>query len=657
MADLCRRFPVDALHLDQTLCIFNDHTGRIDGLNMIRGNDALHEELAAALPQVALSGEGLNEVTCRREAFAQRHVWGLHHAEGTWNEASLRCAHPVSSYLFAPFTTVYGYLGMVAPERGQLYAAWNEAYEHFGVIPTLRPSMVSLAAAREPGARGACEFLRQFLDEVGVWQRARLDPDPDGTWPADVAFPFRAADGARAARMMDGRLVAGERTVSRTVHGSNRVDAAGLYVPGWPAHGSGRILGLDPARRYALLPGVADTNAFHVCDLPEGVVVETAVAGRGLACVRTRAILRRILDPVRDLRSAACGWRTRSGVVEQATGPLTAASGASFLAVDNGLSAHPPYKDGAAGGEAFARFRVLLPPTGRPRFASHVSLGKDSVGTNRSDGVTFRVSAATGNTRFTNAVHCISEDPEPLDLDLSSVAGRTVEIELAVHPGPAGNPSFDRALWTEPRIEAGMEVRGGFAVAGTQRWACAVGAGGRVPADPVPGRFLVGSAIPGAVFMLASPPAAVEFPVDLLKATYEVVVLADGVRPDCRIAGAHPTVRVSGGVSRPTFIAHPPDRGTTTIHLPMRLPAAPGRFMAYTGLGDGSKSGGVGFVVEVNGREVARQRRLPGGWEPMEADLSPWAGKDIVLSLTTDADGPFNFDWGLWGEPRILARP
>ena len=82
MVELCRHTQADALHLDQTLCIYNDHNGRIDGLSMLQGSIQLHRQLREALPQVALSGEGLNEVTCRYEAFAQRHVWGLDHAQG-----------------------------------------------------------------------------------------------------------------------------------------------------------------------------------------------------------------------------------------------------------------------------------------------------------------------------------------------------------------------------------------------------------------------------------------------------------------------------------------------------------------------------------------------------------------------------------------------
>ncbi len=653
MTDLCRRFPVDALHLDQTLCIFNDHNGRIDGLNMIRGNDALHEELCAALPQVALSGEGLNEVTCRREAFAQRHAWGLHHSEGTWNEAMLRCAHPISSYLFAPFTTVYGYLGMVAPEQAQLYAAWNEAYEHFGVIPTLRPSAASLAAAREPGARGAGAFLLQLLDEVGFWQRSRLDPDTEGSWPPEVAFPFRGAGGVRAARMADGRFVSGGRVISRTVRGANRVEAAGLHVPDWPGHGGGRILGLDPARRYAVLPGAPDTNGFHVCNLPEGLVLESVFPGRALAAVRTRALRTRVADPARLLSGASCGWRTRTGVATEVAGSLQADNGAGFVAGGGGLMAHPPYRGGAAGGEAFARFRIAVPSAGRLRFASDVALRKGAVGSNRSDGVTFRVSATTQGRAVSNAVHVATELAASLDLDLTMLAGRTVDLELAVHPGPAGNPSFDWAVWMDPRVEAEAEIRGRLAVGGTQRWDCVVGPRGVVPFTGAGAEV----AAAGTFFLLATRPGEATVPLDLVAARREVEVSVDGAPAICRFAGAQPATRTVGGVERRGLLAHPPNHGTTTVHVPLRLPATASRFATHAGIADGSTSDGVVFLVEVNGAEVARRRMLPGAWAPMEADLAPWAGREIVLSLTTDADGPYDCDWAVWGEPRILPRP
>ena len=47
---------------------------------------------------------------------------------------------------------------------------------------------------------------------------------------------------------------------------------------------------------------------------------------------------------------------------------------------------------------------------------------------------------------------------------------------------------------------------------------------------------------------------------------------------------------------------------------------------------------------------------LPGHWEPLTADLSPWAAVPVVVSLVTDSVGPYNFDWAHWAEPTIEAK-
>ncbi|MBM4090781.1 MAG: hypothetical protein FJ276_15365 [Planctomycetes bacterium] len=650
MKDLCGRFAIDALHLDQTLCIYNDHNGRIDGLTMLDGNIALHEQLRAALPDVALSGEGLNEVTCRHEAFAQRHVWGLNHADGTWSEAWLARAHPISSYLFLPYTTIYGYLGIARPEEGQLYAAWNEAYEHFGVIPTLKPSREAFAA------NGG--FLRQFLDEAECWQQARLTPDLDDPWAADTLFPFRAANGDRAARLADGRFVVSGRTVSRTLRGANRAEAAGMMVPGWAAHGSGEIFGLDPEKRYALVPGDADTRVFHIPDLPDGLVVESAFADATLACVRATAVRVCVADVATRMRQADCGWRLPSGDVSESPGPLDAVNGASFRATEDGLFAHPPYRGGGAGGEAFLRLSLPLPAEGRPRFVSGVALRSGAVGPDRSDGVTFTVSAQAGDTLLTQSVHCAREEEMPLELDLAPLAGQEIKLEMAVHPGPAANPSYDWARWVAPRVETTAAPRGDFSVAGPLRWALAVDAGGPLKVENRGDRQVLQAGLPGTVFLLASPPTPIRVPADLRSMPHAISVLVDGTHPaDCRIAGARSTTRACGGVSRAAFLAHPPQQGATTLHFPMRLPSIPSRFSAHVGLADGSKSTGVLFAIEINGREIARQPMVPGAWKAMVADLAAWAGKDVVLSLTVDSDGFYDYDWALWGEPRVEASP
>ncbi|OGV78466.1 MAG: hypothetical protein A3K18_11140 [Lentisphaerae bacterium RIFOXYA12_64_32] len=105
-----------------------------------------YRDLRQAIPDVALSGEGLDEVTYRHETFAQRHSWGLDFVEGTWDRRTLAMAHPISSYLLRPYTIIYGYLGCAPPTTDPLYAAWNEDYQNWGVIPTLKPQLKQVQA-------------------------------------------------------------------------------------------------------------------------------------------------------------------------------------------------------------------------------------------------------------------------------------------------------------------------------------------------------------------------------------------------------------------------------------------------------------------------------------------------------------------------------
>lgn len=643
MAELCRRFPIDALHLDQTLCIYNDHNGRIDGMTMIEGNIALHRELRSALPDVAISGEGLNEVTCRHESFAQRHVWGLNHAEGTWNEAWLARAHPIASYLFLPHTIIYGYLGMAAPEADQLYAAWNAAYEHFGVIPTLRTGVDKL---KHPSG-----FLRQFFDEAAFWQSARPAPDPDGPWADDVAFPFRTADGGRAARTIDGRLMGGERIISQTLSGLNRADTT-ASVPGWPVFDSRGLMGLDPRMRYPALPGPRDFTGPRVSVFPEGLIAEGALFAPEIAIVRTRAVSRVLLDAVAALRASGRGARWPDG----STTPLSSDNGGTFAPENDRIAAHPPYKGCPPGGESFARFRLSLPAGGKIHFTSRVVLGEGAAGEGRSDGVRFRVRAMADGKELAAERLQASEEPSALDLDLSSFGGKAVELELAVGSGPRNHASFDWARWIDPRIHSETSPRGELAITPAEGWALAIDSRGDAPIERRGESLRIGAHLPGSVFVFKSAPQAPPLPADLLTLRRHVVTGTRGA-PITGAASRDVPVgpRACRGITRRSLFAHPPPNGITAVHIPVLLPRNAARFHSGIGLADGSKSQGVIFVVEINGCEIARRRMMPGPWQDIGADLARWAGKPAVLSLITDSDGGYEFDWALWGEPRITA--
>jgi hypothetical protein len=121
-----------------------------------------------------------------------------------------------------------------------------------------------------------------------------------------------------------------------------------------------------------------------------------------------------------------------------------------------------------------------------------------------------------------------------------------------------------------------------------------------------------------------------------------------------------------GGVRRDGLFAHPPDHGRTVAYFPLSLPGSRGAFRSWAGIGDGSRSDGVLFIVEFNGRELCRRLLRPGKWELLRADLTELAGRDVpdpragipgVLSLITDSAGSFDCDWAYWGEPTIEPVP
>ena len=461
MARLCKDYHVDALHLDQTLCIDNDYNGRIDGLTMLEGNVALHRQLREALPEVALSGEGLNEVTYRYEAFAQRHAYGLSHSEGTWDRSRLAMAHPISSYLFRPYTIINGYLGCSPPSRGQLYAAWNEAYEHWGVIPTLKPQGVNLA---EPKG-----FARQFFDEASFWQENRLEIDLDRPWPEEVPFPFRTAEGRPVDRTADGRMVCDGKVISQTVSGVSSLESAGM-ISGWRAYDQERLLGLDPERWYPVFPDARPKNAFHVSALPDGMIVRSIVPLDDMAVVRTASSLTVVADLVDLLETAKGGSRPFHGSGYEVDAPFSGDDGAVFQReASDRLFAHPPWRakqtnpttgkaDEHGTGQTFARYKLDLPKATRLTFLVDVALRENAVGQPNSDGVTFRVCVRDGEREKHAEIHQATSTPVPLTLDLSELAGRSVDLELAVDPGPKRSVSFDWAPLDRASNRAGPSV-------------------------------------------------------------------------------------------------------------------------------------------------------------------------------------------------------
>jgi hypothetical protein len=667
MRQLCTDYPVDSLHLDQTLCIYNDANGIIDGMTMLEGNLALHKELRKALPDVALSGEGLNEVTFRDEAFAQRHAWGVNHSEGTWDRRLLECAHPVSSFLMRPYTIINGYLGMCSPVADQYYAAWRQAYANWGVIPTFaRPSGSALA---EPTG-----FARQLLDELRFFQTTRCDPDLSGPWSADLMFPYKTADGRRAEYVRDGgvtlRVEGDEKVISQTVTGVTQIRGAGT-IPGWRAYDDDRIFGLRPDAWYPYLPGEGrDPKAFHVTSLPEGLTLTRVVETPQMAALTVDDPQRLLCWIGEALSSGRTGYRAFVGSSYEQDGPLESSPvGASIAATAKDVIAlHPPWKaerkDPATGittasgtGQVYGVVTVDLPPARAVWFRSEVCVDPGAVG--KTDGVTFRVEASAEGKTLAAQVNTAQDDPVPLDVELTAFAGKRVRLEVSADPGPKRSATFDWARWKGARVEVDRRAEEEVRIVSPTAWRSALGADGAVDVQSLGGdAYALRTLLPGSLYLTQATPQVATVPCDLTRMPYAVSFVSFGgaqlLNP--QYAGMDPGGAQVNEVSRTGFRAHPPNQGQTCGDFVLKLPKEPVVLRAEVGLRDGSQSSGCVFLVQVNGEEVARQRVVPGDWKPLDADLSRWSGQSVVLSLVTDSDGGYDYDWAMWGTPRLEGK-
>lgn len=120
----------------------------------------------------------------------------------------------------------------------------------------------------------------------------------------------------------------------------------------------------------------------------------------------------------------------------------------------------------------------------------------------------------------------------------------------------------------------------------------------------------------------------------------------------------------SGGVWKNGLTMHPPYRegaGRVFAQYRLTLPKRPVAFRAVVGKGDGSDLGdGIFYSVVVEdadgtSKDVASVHVAKHAWLPIEADLSPWAGRRIKLSLVADCGPSDNTagDWAAWADLKL----
>jgi hypothetical protein len=128
------------------------------------------------------------------------------------------------------------------------------------------------------------------------------------------------------------------------------------------------------------------------------------------------------------------------------------------------------------------------------------------------------------------------------------------------------------------------------------------------------------------------------------------------------VKGATP----AGGVLQQALFEHPkgvgkPARVSFALRLPVLARGERLLFAFDVALSDGvpwaaadPKPDGVGFSVQVNGKTAYSQTWRQSAWHPGAVDLTARSGQRVELSLLVDALTSANYDWALWGRPRLL---
>ena len=652
-----QKYDVDAFFLDVSSLVVNDANGLIDGLNAGQGNVLLHKALAAAMPGVVFGGESLHEVTFFRESFAQR--WKN---PPQWDPTRRGTPHPISAFLFSPYTLPYGYLGLPNPDRGlQLYQEYLDAYEIWGILPTLRLWSV---ADLEPGR----VRTQELFSIARTWQQRGLRPDFESDWSADTLFQYIGEDGEIAAlkKTETGTtLVLPEESRGyERVFGVTQMKTQ-RNILHWRAYNETTILGLHPEKSYFLTDTPRDFFQAHINALPDGVSVTESRVTENAALFRLeRTDVSHEIDLLSEIHLA------RTGIVHKGK-ELPRQRGATFHKTDisiagvhkSAIDAHPPFRniddDPILGDTStFGEWTLSLPDTSTPLYLDFdIGLqerSEDSDSEN-ADGVTFIVSIQ-GTEIFRQ--HYDEQRWEQVRLDLTPYRKQHVTLRFSTTPGPVGNGAWDWAVWGEPKITyepVGQLTEIGFFIP-------------NVPISSFPntlenhgnGQYSLKTQLPAQVLILFGTPQQTEMLDNLQDAHFVAGLQFDGVFREGSVWDSGKRSELTAtGVRKQTLNGHPPPGGQTVLQFLLALPAVQDVTFSFAmGLPDRSCSiDGLFFRVLLNGQSRFEHFAFnEPGWVDARISLSEFAGETVLLELVTDSGETVSCDWAHWADLLIIAE-
>ncbi len=253
--DIVQRYGVSGIYEDCSWVVARHSLGEPDGDNWYNGSVRMRQYFRQLLPQVAVTGERNNEVTCRGQQFALSIT--------QWGDR----AHPINARIFGPFLRMWnlqlGPAGFDADDIRGWLTPWPSFFEE---NPIQERRLL-----RTRGIVFAREQLKSFWPE---------------TWDPQVMHYFKAADGTeyrfvrdRGTRFVK-RAKTGDETLYWRLHGVRDAEVGKAGVEGWVGYSGERIVGLNPKASYVVLDDVR-RPPVTVTAVPEECVVSRCVVRDG----------------------------------------------------------------------------------------------------------------------------------------------------------------------------------------------------------------------------------------------------------------------------------------------------------------------------------------------------------------------------------------
>ncbi|NIA29418.1 MAG: T9SS type A sorting domain-containing protein [Actinobacteria bacterium] len=631
MKEVAETLKMDALHLDVDFTAWNSDNSVLNGENPAQGNRTFHQRLAEALPGIVLGGENLTEVNSYRDSFAQR--WKMDVVNWT--------PHPISTFLYSKYTLPVGYLGFVNPDSDpDQYADFMQCYERWGVLPTLSVNSVDDL----PGPR-----TQELIRIADAWARLGLRADFESNWDDETLFRFRGRNGEIAAyrRTPYGTtFVVDGDSLYRKVTGVNRLRTT-RSIPGWYAYNENEIFGLHPDGIYWLDDQPADLQFPHLHNLPANIVVDNvSLSMQGghfsLGNIRKSGVI----DLVEKLPQAETAIRFQGEIRGIGDGAYVRPEIITLAGVTkNGIAAHPPYINGP--GDVLITYSLTLPDSALIQLSFAAGIDEGAL---NSDGIDFFVEI---NGKKIQTTHITEKTWRTLTIDLSSWRGQTIFLTLGNDPGPPGSTTnYDWARWGDVKISTAYNAP--FTAQLFLPFSADI-SGGAVR-DLGSGLYEIKSTL-AAELIFAKKTPTISTPYKILRdfdgqigTNHNGLYLLNN-----RPWGAGNIRMVScGGISKNAMNGHPPSKGSTVIQKVLCLPdQTPLKLSGSYGIADGSLSSGVFFSVYANGQEKLARFMQDIKWVDFEIDLTPFAGKSILLEFITSPGKDNYWDWANWADLEV----